>query len=345
MAKRTKCSNAYEHTRPVSANGLAVHFLDVGQGDCTVVTTGAQDASLVVDCTCFRCALELLKNAGWPELTVIITHWDRDHISGIAHLVLNYQGTIRAIYYNSFDRLDHERRTIGASQIHGSVLYGLVREADARGIAIHANVRPPDPVFGTPQKGATVIYPTPEELGEAVKTQKFNMASIVLEVRCGPAAVALGADLPPSQWLQLARQGRFSPVIALKVPHHGTRVPQNFVKEIAATLGPRLAVISVGTGNQYKHPHRRSLRQWGAVCRVLCTEVTNHCCSDAMPERAEVLALLRQRSSPAVAAGCPCAGTVVIDMDEEGYRVYPQASDHEAVISLFGAGQCRAERG
>jgi len=343
MAKRTKCSQRRSgDAAGVSPQGLAVYFADVGQGDCTIAVSPAERAALVTDCSHFSHALDLLERAGRPELTVIITHWHQDHVSGMAHLLLNYRGAIRAVYYNQFPVLDHARRTVGASYVTGSLLYVLIKLARQRRFAVCASVRPGDWIWGTADTGAVAVYPSADEQGEAVKSQDQNKASIVVEVRCYDQVVLLGADLPAREWLRLTRQERLSRAVALKVPHHGARLPSSFAKQITAALGPELAIVSVGTYNRHGHPDRNCLRQWAAVCRVMCTQVTKHCCPDTMPRRSRVLTLLKQTASQAVMDGCPCAGTVVIEMNEEGYHVLPDPIRHDAVVALFGSPQCRA---
>ncbi len=49
----------------------------------------------------------------------------------------------------------------------------------------------------------------------------------------------------------------------LKVAHHGSRYSSS--PEFLQRLGPQLAVISVGRGNTYGHPHRESLARLAAA--------------------------------------------------------------------------------
>ena len=52
-------------------------------------------------------------------------------------------------------------------------------------------------------------------------------------------------------------EGSLAEVDVLKVGHHGSRVSVS--DGVAEALGPRLALISCGTGNRYGHPHQECL--------------------------------------------------------------------------------------
>jgi competence protein ComEC len=56
---------------------------------------------------------------------------------------------------------------------------------------------------------------------------------------------------------------RIPPVEVLKVAHHGSEDPG--LPELLHTLRPRLAVISVGDGNDYGHPRPETLAALAAA--------------------------------------------------------------------------------
>ncbi|QND39087.1 hypothetical protein HB771_17240 [Rhizobium leguminosarum bv. viciae] len=85
---------------------LKLHFLNVENGDCTIVEylsqSGERDFG-VVDCnrtpTRHSPALEKLRALGAEKLSfVCITHPDKDHFSGIYDVLTAYRGSIDAFY-------------------------------------------------------------------------------------------------------------------------------------------------------------------------------------------------------------------------------------------------------
>jgi beta-lactamase superfamily II metal-dependent hydrolase len=322
--------------------GVAVYFADVGQGDCTIVVTAAQHAALVVDCTDLPQALDILEGAGSPDLTVLVSHWHRDHVAGVAGLLQNYQGKIRGLHCNLFPQLRHDSETVGASHVHSHTVYWMVKAATDRDAGL-VGARAGDTLLAGDGARATAIYPTDGELGEAIKKQDLNEACVLVEVRYGTSAVLLGADLPAHQWLRLADEGRLSPAVAIKVPHHGVRSPRDFAHALAAVVAPDVAVVSVGTTNTYGHPDKDCLRQWAAVSRVMCTEVTESCSPGALPDREDVLSRLKSVPFQSATGGCPCAGTVLVELRPNGYAVHPPLGEHRRVMALFSSPQCRQE--
>jgi competence protein ComEC len=97
-----------------------------------------------------------------------------------------------------------------------------------------------------------------------------NNASVVLVARIGGVTFLLGGDIEPEGQAALARGLPGLHVDVLKVPHHGSRYQD---LPFLASLGARLAVISVGADNDYGHPAPETvaaLAQTGA--RVLRTD-------------------------------------------------------------------------
>jgi competence protein ComEC len=92
-----------------------------------------------------------------------------------------------------------------------------------------------------------------------------NNASVVLLVHSHGLTLLLTGDVErPAQRALLAR-ARLPQVDVLKVPHHGSA---NQDPALLGTVRPRVAVVSVGAGNDYGHPAAgtmRALRRSGAL--------------------------------------------------------------------------------
>jgi competence protein ComEC len=84
-----------------------------------------------------------------------------------------------------------------------------------------------------------------------------NNASVVLLVESHGVRLLLTGDVEPAAQRALLHNLGDEPVDVLKVPHHGSSYQ---APELLQRLRPRLAVISVGAGNDYGHPARVTIQ-------------------------------------------------------------------------------------
>ena len=141
----------------------------------------------------------------------------------------------------------------------------------------------------------------------------------------------------------------------LKFPHHGAWKEQNGAAADALRFledtGAKTVVISVGTKQRnYNHP---DTHVFGAIrarnLMLLCTQATKQCGGPGvMGVRSQVVRELRAQASgsggPALlcSAGCPCAGTVVVDLGEHVECIRPDVLRHRDRIirAIFEKHQC-----
>jgi len=131
------------------------------------------------------------------------------------------------------------------------VVHGLIFMLQSTGIALNEVV---------------VTFLAPDSAW--VDTQRDpNLASTVARVRAGNVSflVTGDAEAPEERWL-LAHDPHALRADVLKVAHHGSSTSSTAA--FLAAVRPRLALVSVGSGNLYGHPNRsvlRSLAAHGAV--------------------------------------------------------------------------------
>lgn len=217
---------------------LEVHFIDVGQGDATLITCG--DESMLIDAgdEGQGTAIQLyLKKHNVEKLKyVIATHPDADHIGGLDVIIYKFDcGQIllpncsKDTY--SFEQLEYSMKAKGylPHVVDIGEKYSL---GDAR---------------------IEILSPSSE-----FTFSDTNDSSIVFRLDHGDNSFLFTGDatIPPQQAL-IYDPDLDIDVDVLKVPHHGAATA--YIKGFYDEVTPEYAVISCGSGNPYGHPRQEVL--------------------------------------------------------------------------------------
>lgn len=215
--------------------GFTIHFIDVGQGDATLVST-TDGRRLLIDGGRSQGRLRTrLEAIGVDELDAIVaTHADADHISGLIEVLEMYD--VERIYYHreekdtatyeEFERLSAEE---GAEILD-----------PRRGDSIELGYLTFE-----------VLHPGAELTGDS------NEDSVVLSLSCGTVDVYLMGDAGERAEEALLREEITRDIEVLKVGHHGSETATS--PEFLDAVAPEHAVISAGFENQFGHPHEEVL--------------------------------------------------------------------------------------
>ena len=215
---------------PPAPRDLTVSFLDVGQGDATLIQSPDGATALFDGGPPEGRVSAQLKRAGVHRLSlVVMTHQSRDHHAGLQEvverfpvdtLVENGDGTPDA----SFWRVVDTARDRGARVVKG----GGEQRFSAGALAVRVLGPPPRPPGPAPED------PNPRALVTVVSVGDFD-----LFLSGDAESEALGQyDLPD--------------VEAMKVSHHGSNDPG--LPQLLRRLRPQVAAIEVGEDNSYGHP-------------------------------------------------------------------------------------------
>ena len=228
---------------------LTVSFLDIGQGDATLIQHGAR-AILVDTGPPDGPLLARLRAAGVRRLDLLVlTHAQADH-EGAAPAVLDAL-PVGAVLDGGAGTRSPQRAAIEAALRRHAVRClrpeaGEVLRAGPLRLDVLWPARPPD--------AATA------RLGDP------NDRAIVARVSEGAFDVLLTADAESPITLPL----RVPAVDVLKVAHHGSADPG--LPALLTRLHAQLAAIEVGLHNPYGHPAPATLRDLRAVPRVVRTD-------------------------------------------------------------------------
>jgi len=221
---------------PAPPDALTVRFLDVGQGDATLIQDGAGAAVLFDGGPPEARVHRLLRAAGVGRVDLVVaTHQSRDHQGGL-HEVLDRIPT-SLLLENSDGSGDPDFRR-------------LLSEADADGIRrirAHAGQQ-----LQVGRLHVEVLSPAPLPPG-APRPEDPNPRGVAAIVSSGDFDLWLSADAESDAILPLPLR----PVEAMKVSHHGSADPG--LPEMLERLRPRVAAIEVGADNSYGHPTPETL--------------------------------------------------------------------------------------
>lgn len=220
------------------ASVLELRFIDVGQGDATLIRNGSQ--TVLVDAGPSDEITRKLKALGVKSLDLlVITHYHTDHHGGADAIMKRFP--VRAYLDNG--------RTPGGKK--GAHILGLVK---AQGIE-----RLPSASRTIPLGDARLrILPPPS--GQGAKNE--NNASVGVIVERGKFKALLTGDSEVEEINAWLKPGLIPDVDVLKAAHHGSR---NGVTPLWLHWSkPEVVAISVGASNDYGHPEPWALRYYRA---------------------------------------------------------------------------------
>ncbi|MBI5177897.1 MAG: DNA internalization-related competence protein ComEC/Rec2 [Nitrospinae bacterium] len=221
-----------------------VRFIDVGQGDATLIMM-RDGTNILVDGGLRFGEFDAGELAVIPELrrlgvrrldAVIATHGDSDHVGGL---------------FAVMNRIAVKRYMDNGEE--SKALDGLRAIARNKGIE-YAVLRGGDTVPGLPN--ISVLHPSGKFAAEHAGTKNNNLA-LMLMLEIDGAKVLLPADNEKEAEKYLVAEGAALKADVLKVPHHGSATSST--PEFVAEVGPKIAVISVGRMNRFHMPSRKTL--------------------------------------------------------------------------------------
>lgn len=222
---------------------LHVYFLNVGQGDATLIKSPA-GKTIIIDGGPGKTVLTEL-NATLPFFNkgidyAILTHPDRDHIEGFLYILKKYR--VKNVIFTAVGRRDYFYDTF-LKRIREQNI--AVTVADEK-----SDISLSDGLF------IDVLYPFQQLFGEKTLS---NSASVAVKIIYGKNSVFIAGDADFNEENELMRKGGNLRATILKVNHHGsaTSTSEDFLKAVQ----PIYSVISVGAGNTYGHPHKSLLKR------------------------------------------------------------------------------------
>lgn len=214
--------------------GLTVHFIDVGQGDCTLIESKGHFA--LIDAGEYserKKVISYLYKEGVEHLDFIIsTHPHSDHCGSLSEVIRHFDTPM----------------LISPNADSDSPSWEYVLDAcDERGVQYET----PE-VFDTYKVGAatlTVLSPATDAV-----YSNLNNYSVITRVEYGNSSFMLTGDAEALVEKELVRSGCDLSADVLKCGHHGSS--SSTCEQFLQAVNPAAAVISCGKNNDYGHPHK-----------------------------------------------------------------------------------------
>lgn len=222
---------------PYIENNLIVNYIDIGQGDSTLIQFKGK--TLLIDAGTRENVFNLIKHIDSYNIHsfdyVIATHPHDDHIGGMAQIInkysidnfympqINYSGKI---YEDMIDALKFKNIKIKTINSSTSINLGkdILVSVFSPNNKIYENTNNYSPIIKIQYKKISFLFTgdAEKEVEEEVLNKNYNLHSDVI-----------------------------------KIGHHGsnTSTSENFLQKV----NPSIAIISVGKDNEYSHPSKEIL--------------------------------------------------------------------------------------
>ena len=236
---------------------LEIYFIDVGQGDSTLIVT-PNNKKILIDGGGSQ-SYDVGKNTLIPYLLdrkinkldyVIISHFDQDHVGGILSVlkemkvekvVIGKQGEISE-QYNHFCKIIKEKQI--------PVL--MVQKGDIVSVDKDVKIR--------------VLFPT----SDLIQDNILNNNSLVFKFEYKVFKILFTGDIEAiaeEQLLKLHEKAKLKANI-LKVAHHGSKTSST--ERFIEAVDPEIVLIGVGENNKFGHPNSTVINKFDELrCKSL----------------------------------------------------------------------------
>lgn len=235
---------------------LRVTFLDVGQGDATVIEL-PEGETILIDAGARHETLDMGRSVVSPYLWdqgifrldhVIATHPQLDHVGGLPAVLRHFP--VGHYWSNGLTRQE---------PFYQELQRAIRQQGMRESIAFEGQT-----ILATGTCRLSVLNPAAgEQAQRPAQTNSgalLNNQSVVTKLVCGPHSFLFTADAEAQTLAHLATTDVSGRVRILKVPHHGANssLDEQWIRHVA----PEISVISVGRRNSYGHPTQTVLQAY-----------------------------------------------------------------------------------
>lgn len=239
---------------------LRIFFIDVGQGDSTLIITpdkktvlidgGGSDSFDVGE----KVLLPYLLDRRILKIDyVLISHFDTDHCGGI--LTIMEKVKVKNIIISEQAEHSENYERFKKLMIHKKIRLIEVKKGDKIKIGRYSEFK--------------ILFPTSRLLSE----NPLNNNSIVAQFNYNNFKMLFTGDIEKlaEQQILKAEKAEIRADI-LKVAHHGSKTSS--IPEFIKAVKPKIALIGVGKNNTFGHPNKQTIKNLENIkCRIYRTDI------------------------------------------------------------------------
>lgn len=239
---------------------LRIFFIDVGQGDSTLIIT--PDKKTVLIDGGGSDSFDVGKKVLLPYLLdrrilkidyVLISHFDTDHCGGI--LTIMEKVKVKNIIISEQAEHSENYERFKKLMIHKKIRLIEVKKGDKIKIGRYSEFK--------------ILFPTSRLLSE----NPLNNNSIVAQFNYNNFKMLFTGDIEKlaEQQILKAEKAEIRADI-LKVAHHGSKTSS--IPEFIKAVKPKIALIGVGKNNTFGHPNQQTIKNLENIkCRIYRTDL------------------------------------------------------------------------
>lgn len=230
---------------------LKIYFVDVGQGDCTVIKTplgkniiidGGEGNSGKYDYG-EKVVFPYLLDRGINKIDyLIVSHFDSDHVGGLIYILQN---------------MKVEKILIGLQVKNSEQLEDLIKISKQKRIEI-ITLQKEDKIKLDKNIEIEVLWPDKNNL---ILENELNNNSLVFKLKYNNFSIFFTGDIEKIAEEKIAKeciQSLSSTII--KAPHHGSKTSST--EELIKKVNPKVVLIGVGEKNNFGHPSLEVLKRY-----------------------------------------------------------------------------------
>ena len=229
------CLSVPSASSAAGTDKMEVHFLDVGQGDSTLIVCGGH--AMLIDAGDDSKGTQIqnyLKKQKVEKLDyLVLTHPDADHIGGAPVIIEKFE--IDKVFVSNFEKDNKTYRK-------------LIQALDDKRLD-----------YTTPEAGEKYFLGTASVtiLAPCQEYDNPNDASVALIVQNGSHKFLFTGDAGEEAEQDMIDSGIQLAADVYQVGHHGSKTSTS--EDFLEAVNPTYAVISCAEGNEYGHPHAQTL--------------------------------------------------------------------------------------
>lgn len=223
------------NTQQASADKMYVSFIDVGQGNCTLLRCGGK--AILVDSGevgAAQTVINYIKNLGIDELNcVLVTHPHTDHMGAMTKILYEFK-------IDDLIMPEIPEEIIPTNKTYEKFLTAV---SDNAGNVIAAK---PGETYSYGEMTLEIFAPLSDY-------DNLNDMSAVSRISYGDTSVMVTGDATTTVEKDLLKKNIDYSATVLNVGHHGSKTSSS--EAWLRAVNPKYAVICCGVNNDYGHPH------------------------------------------------------------------------------------------